>query len=542
MINTTYVKPTTQYNNYQEPAKPIQAGNSAIDKSKYTKSIYNDSGIIHTSWFYVNDIHGKMTKMERIYKMSQDFDNASLTKQHNDFFTNTTDDNINKFKVASGDISIGSNYNNNVVASKFLDWCGFTASALGNHEMDIVEPDNLAGLLKNSKCKMLALNIEVQKGSPLEGRFEKSIIVEKNGEKFGLIGIAPSDMFDRVKMNNSMQNVKVDNLEETTKLVQQEVDKLKEQGINKIILLSHSGLENDKNLVKQTDGIDIIFSAHTHELVKGIEEGKNLLFSKSGEPVILTEAGKNGEYVGILNVDFNKDGIITKAQNNVISTEPYNRPLYVKDSVEKIIGKPETVGRVAKTVPLPKNILIEENPHGNIIVDAMRNELGTDIALLNAGNIRGAFTLGDVDSRLVSDITPFEDKMMILNLTEKQIVDAIKVGCKSIPTNSKPGILFVSGMKYTCNKQGELLDLEYIDKQGQSHKIDVNNPSNDKKYTVAADDFFAMGGDNYLPTNPNPDFVLQTFDLDKNKLACDYIKKLEQPMEIKCDGRIKIVD
>jgi len=132
--------------------------------------------------------------------------------------------------------------------------------------------------------------------------------------------------------------------------------------------------------------------------------------------------------------------------------------------------------------------------------------------------------------------------MMILELSEKQIVDAIKHGCKSIVTNSKPGILLVSGLKYKCNKNGELLDLEYIDKDNKSHKIDVNNPRTDKKYTVAADDFFAMGGDNYLPSNENPDFVVKTFDFDKDKLACSYIKKLPQPFEVKHDNRIEIVD
>lgn len=509
-----------------------------------TTSIYNEPNIIHTSWFYVNDIHGKMTKMERICNMAHEFDATSLTQAWN-FFTNTSDDNISKFKVSSGDVSIGSNYNNNLVATRFLDWSGFIASALGNHEMDIVNPDDLAGLLKDTNCKMLALNVKVKEGSPLAGRFEKSTVVEKNGEKFGILGVAPSDMFERVKINDSLNDIEVQSIDDTIKSLQTEVDKLRAQGINKIILLSHSGRSNDKKIIKETDGIDLIFGGHTHDLIKGIEEGVNLFYSKSGEPVVVTQAGKNGEYVGILNVDFDENGIIVKAQNNVLPTDKYNRPLHIKDSVEKIIGKPEIVGKVNTAVPMPKNILIEDNPHGNIIADAMKNELNTDIAILNAGNIRGYFTPGiDVDSRLLGDISPFEDKMMVLNLTEKQIVDAIKVGLEKSFNNKahKPGILLVSGMRYKCNKKGELLNLEFIDKNNQAHKIDVNNPRTDKKYTVAADDFFAKGGDNYLPTNPNPDFVLQTLDYDKNKMACDYIKKMEQPFDVKYDGRIEIVD
>jgi 2',3'-cyclic-nucleotide 2'-phosphodiesterase (5'-nucleotidase family) len=96
-------------------------------------------------------------------------------------------------------------------------------------------------------------------------------------------------------------------------------------------------------------------------------------------------------------------------------------------------------------------------------------------------------------------------------------------------------------MKYKCNTKGELLSLEYVDKNNVSHPIDVKNPSTDRKYTVAADDFIATGGDNYFPVNPNPDFILKTFDYDKNKMACDYIKKLPQPIDIKYDGRLEIV-
>lgn len=498
--------------------------------------------LTHTSWFYVNDVHGKMTNMERIYNISKEFDKTQASDIAPNFWSSSTG-NISKFKVSSGDIILGANYTHNQVANKFLNWSGFIATALGNHELDVVDPGNLAKLLSDAKYKMLAINVDIDKNSPMYGRIEKSMVVEDNGEKYGIIGIAPPDMLERVKMNNTLKDFHVETAEKTRQLVQEEVNKLKEQGINKIVILSHEGTKNDIKLAQETSGIDIIFGAHTHDLIEGIKDGQNLFYSKSGEPVVITQAGKDGENVGILNVDFDENGVIKKAQNNVIKTRTYNRPLFIKDSVESILGKPEVIGRVKAAVPPPTKRLAENNPHGDLIADAMKNELGTDIAILNAGNIRGSFSQGPIDTRLISDITPFEDKMMILSLSEKQIVDSIKVGCKSIPRSSnKPGILLVSGLRYKANKQGELLDLEFIDKNNQVHKIDVNNPDPNKKYTVAADDFYATGGDGYLESNKNPDFVVKKFDVDKNKLACDYIKKLNQPIEIKDDQRIQIVD
>lgn len=549
------VSPIIQYNYSQyKQVSPNATASVGINQPKgYTAVIYpnqiqsiyspteNNSKLTHTSWFYINDIHGKMTKMERIYNVAEEFASTPSANVFPNFFTNATD-NVSKFKVNSGDILIGANHNNNKVASEFLRWCKFDASIPGNHEFDVPEPSNLAQLIKDTDTTFLAANIKVKTGSPLEKRFEKSKIIERDGQKYGLIGISPSDMTERVKMNHSMSDIEVENIDDTIRTVQNEVVKLQQQGINKIVLLSHSGLTNDKKILKEVSGIDLIFSAHTHELIKGVELGKNLFYSKTGEPVVMTQAGKDGEHAGILNVDFDENGVIKKVQNNIIDINNYNRPLYVKDSVEKIIGKPEIVATVKSTVAPPKNRLIEDNPHGNLIADAMRNELGTDIALLNAGNIRGHFPEGKVDSRLVADITPFEDNMMILNLTEKQIIDAIKVGVASLKSGSKPGIMLVSGMKYSCDKNGNLLSAEFVDKNNESHKIDVNNPSTSKKYTVATDDFIATGGDNYFPLNPNPDYIVKTFNVDKNKLACDYLKKSRNPIEIKSDGRIQIVE
>ncbi|MEE3348785.1 MAG: 5'-nucleotidase C-terminal domain-containing protein [Candidatus Gastranaerophilaceae bacterium] len=484
---------------------------------------------IKASILAINDVHGKMTNMERIYAVSKQFDR-------------TISDDCDKFKLASGDIILGANYTSNQVANKFLNWIGVSENALGNHELDVI-PERLSELMNTANYKLLAINANVDPDSPMAGKIGKSVIEERNGHKYGIIGIAPSDMNERVKLNDSVKDIKIDDFDTTLNKVQDEVNRLRnEEGINKIIVLSHSGLKNDKKLAQNTTGIDIINSAHTHELVKDLENGVNILYSKSGEPVILTEYGKDGENVGILNVEFNNDGVITKAQNNVVKTRDFNRTLSARAAVESIIGKPEIIGHVSKAVKPPKERLIQNNPHGGIIVDAMKNELGTDIAILNAGNLRGHFSEGPVDSRLINDITPFEDKIWIGKLSEKDIVDAIKVGGKSFKHSThKPGILMISGMKYTMTDNGELKSLKFIDKDGKEHDIDVNNPSTERKFTAAMDDFFATGGDNYLPTNENPDFVIQKLNFDKNKLACDYIRKFDKPFEVAENDKVTII-
>ena len=482
-----------------------------------------------TSIFYLNDVHGKMTNMERIKTVSDVFDKSPK------------DENTARLKLASGDIILGANFISNMVASKFLNWIGVSANALGNHELDVV-PSRLAELLKNANFKLLAINASVAPTSPMAGKIQKSTIEERDGQKFGIIGVAPSDMAERVKLNDSMKDIKIDDFDTTIRKVQEEVNNLRSKGINKIILLSHSGLKQDKKIAQETEGIDIIIGGHSHEMVKDIKQGENLFYSKSGEPVVITQAGKDGENVGVLNVEWTDDGVLSKVQNNVINTRKFNRTLPSRTAVEEIIGKPEILGTVAYADPEPKNRLIANNPHGNLIADAMRQELGTEIAILNAGNIRGHFDVGKVDSRLINDITPFEHKMLVGSLSEKDIVDALKVGGKSLVShNSKPGILLVSGMKYTLNDKGELLDLSYQDKDGNEHKIDVNNPDPNHKLTCAMDDFFATGGDNYLPSNENPDFIIKKYDVDKNKLACDYIRKMKQPLEIRDDRRVNIV-
>ena len=251
--------------------------------------------------------------------------------------------------------------------------------------------------------------------------------------------------------------------------------------LNKIILISHSGLAAEQEIAQKTEGIDVIIGGHSHDLMKGVKEGQNLFYSKRNEPVVLTQAYKNGDYYGVLNVGFDDKGRLTEVQNNVTPTKKYSSDLLMAYFTNKNLGAPKIIGRVTNKINVPNGGLLQENPYADIITDAMRTELDTDIAILNSANIRGNFEKGEINSRMISEITPFKNRIMIANITEKELVEAIKLGGLSFKTkDNKPGIMLVSGLRYTMNKNGELLKLSYLDKNNNEIPIDINNPNPNK--------------------------------------------------------------
>ena len=395
-----------------------------------------------TSIFYINDLHGQNIRMERLVNAVNQFDTFEPSEK------------TDKLKFASGDIMLGEDAKHVKVGDCFLNISGFLANVLGNHECDM-PTDQIVPLIDDRKYKLLGLNINPEKNNPMSNIIEKSYIQEINGNKYGIIGLVPPDLAIHVKLQEHLKDLNIEtDYEKTIPPVQAEIDKLRSQGINKIIILSHSGYRNDLKLAKSLDGVDIILGAHTHNLLEGIERDKNLFYSKSGEPIIITQAGRDGKNFGRLDVEFDENGVITKAQNNLGKTDEYSRNLIARNEFEKILGKPEIVGEITFADKYPKDSYGQENPHCDFICDALRYELNADIGVMNSANIRGQFEEGKIDTRDLAIISPFANKVVLVKATEAELVQAIKdrVAASMKSSTHRPGIVQVSGLKYTFTK------------------------------------------------------------------------------------------
>ena len=486
------------------------------------------------SIFYINDMHGNVDNMSGMIAASDKFDRETKGK------------NVDVLKLSAGDNFSGADEKKDKLVINLLSRMGIEASAVGNHEFDPTISE-FYKLLNPEKTKFLAANANTPTGSEFYNNVQKSTIVENNGTKYGLIGLMPFDLAVTTGNNEKkLEGIRPYDLEESAKIVNDEVKKLQDQGVDRIILISHIGNDKDKEIVSKLHGVDVIVGGHSHTEVKGAKANENLFNNADGTPVLILQTGENAKYVGIANIEFDENGVAKTVENNLVKTSQEKSPVlnYLKDAT---MGKSPEIGGIEVCDPLPANRRKTPCAWTNFMCDAMRSQTGVDIAFINAANTRKAPKQGSLTERDVHETSPLKNTLLVKQMTEKEITRAIKDALQMTMASEtgEPGILHASGLSYIADTKGNLKELYFVDKQGNKTQIDINNPS-DKTYKVCYDSFM-MGGTEYpvfAIENQVDKNVEQTFDFDKDKLTIDYIKTLpnKENLKVQDDNRITILD
>ena len=86
--------------------------------------------------------------------------------------------------------------------------------------------------------------------------------------------------------------------------LQQTVDDLRKRGIKAVVLLSHNGVDVDLKLATRVRGIDAILGGHTHDPLP-----RALSIRNAGGRTLVTNAGSNGKFLGVLDLRSHKGTI-----------------------------------------------------------------------------------------------------------------------------------------------------------------------------------------------------------------------------------------
>jgi 2',3'-cyclic-nucleotide 2'-phosphodiesterase (5'-nucleotidase family) len=193
--------------------------------------------------------------------------------------------------------------------------------------------------------------------------------------------------------------------------------------------------------------------------------------------------------------------------------EPYNAQLKAK--MDEVIGE--------ALVDLERGIAGKPNL-GNFLADWMRNVAGTDIAILNGGIMRANIPKGPITVGTVYTVLPFDNLLVKLEVTGKQVVEALETGWSPQ----------ISGMTVKVNLKNPLGSRVVKVLVGEE-PIDLN-----KVYSVVVSSFMATGGDAYSVLTQAKSSKWVTGRWMRDDLV-DYIKA-NPKVNVVADERIVSVD
>jgi 5'-nucleotidase len=342
-------------------------------------------------------------------------------------------------------------YYKGAVSAEFMNKLGYDAMAVGNHEFDD-GPEALRGFIDTVKFPVLMSNADISAEPLLAGKIAKSVVIERGGEQLGLIGLTPEDTDDLASPGPNVR------FSDPVEAVQAEVDILRGGGVNKIILLSHSGYAVDKRIAAETAGVDVIVGGHSHTYLANMSNEAEGPYPTIVGKTAIVSAYAYGKYLGELNVVFDDAGEIVTA-----SGEPLIMDAAVQEdapTLERIAELAAPLEEIRQKVVAESTAAIEgsrevcratECALGNLIADAMLDRVagqGVTIALQNGGGIRASIDAGPVTMGEVLTVLPFQNTLSTFEVDGTTIVEALENGVSQIEEGSGR-FPQVSGLKYT---------------------------------------------------------------------------------------------
>lgn len=207
-----------------------------------------------------------------------------------------------------------------------------------------------------------------------------------------------------------------------------------------------------------------------------------------------------------------------------VITEPY------KTQLESSMSEVLNVSNVDLERGVPEGLLNDFVADLTLSTAREHSEAGVDICLLNNGGLRIPIMKGDVTRRMLFELMPFENELLVLDLQGDQMVELINyIVDRSTGTNSKTGVS-LSGMRVT------------ITNGRASHvMVGVSEFDESKTYRVVTSDYLAGGGDEM--TFFAGALKTENINLKLRDAIIDYIAEMgEKGIEINAelDGRVYI--
>ncbi|MER5172190.1 bifunctional metallophosphatase/5'-nucleotidase [Thioclava kandeliae] len=448
----------------------------------------------------------------------------------------------NSILVDAGDQFQGTlfyTYYKGKASAEFMDMMGYQAMVVGNHEFDD-GPEVLGKYIDALDFPMLMANGDVSKEPALDGKIKKSVVLEVGGQKIGLIGTTAQD---NAILSSPGKNI---TFSEPVPVIKEEVEKLKAEGVDKIILLSHSGYYVDQETAKAVPDLDVIVGGHTHTLLGDMEGAEGSYPTMVGKTAIVT-ASAHSKYLGDLTVTFDDAGVVKSTEGQPIlldasvaeDPEAKARLTELAKPLEEIRQK--VVAQSTDAIDGSRDVCrLKECPMGDLMTDAMIERVkdqGITIAITNGGGLRASLPAGDVTMGDVLTVLPFQNTLATFDAKGSVIVAALENGASQMEEVAGR-FSQVGGLKYTVTpsaEAGSRISDVMVMKDGDWAPIDP-----EATYGVVTNNYVRAGGDGYAMFGTDATNVYD-YGPDLADVLAEYMAA-NGPVKPYTDGRITVAE
>ena len=262
----------------------------------------------------------------------------------------------------------------------------------------------------------------------------------------------------------------------TLPLIRELAAQLRSEGADAVILLSHLGLEADRQLAEELQGdVALIVGGHSHDL---LPEGELV-----GD-VLIAQAGHYAEHLGRIDVSW--DGKKLEATRATVlpvadTMPPSARVMAEADAIEVEVERylDEVIGELA----IPLDFAADrECGVANLLADALRQRMGADMGVIVAGQaFSGPLPAGPLRRATLWDACPSPANPGVVTLTGSQLAELVARGLDPERAAERPnplrgktrGLMHLSG---AVVREGRLL-------------VDGQPVDPEREYRVAGSDF-----------------------------------------------------
>jgi 5'-nucleotidase / UDP-sugar diphosphatase len=364
---------------------------------------------------------------------------------------------------------------------EFLEAVNYDAWVVGNHEFD-KGFDNTQAMVSASNIPAVSSNLLSPTGGPALEGLKPSIVIDADGIRVGIIG-ATTIGLSHLASADTMSRIQLVAPEEA---VQAEIDKL-DESTDLLVVVSHLGLEADRRLAQNVQGLDVIVGGHSHtpmaaeEVVNGVR---------------IVQAGSYGRSLGEMRFSVIDDAV-SNFQWQLLDLVPEKMPGEASETVKALVAKyasaleadfGQVVGQATEAL---ERSYRGSNSMGNWITDVLKEYAAVDIGLYNAGGIRADLAAGPVTKGDIFEIFPFSNAVVTFEISGSELL-GILLGNARSEVDGGHGSMQISGASLTWRLKMDVAEVVEILVGGEAFDPDAT-------YTVATNTYVLEQAAKYLP-------------------------------------------